>query len=226
MTNRSLTQRVHEHCARIGKALSSPPRLELIDLLAQGERPVEALAAESGMSVANTSHHLRALHDARLVETRRDGLHVRYRLAGADIYELSRAIRALAQRRIADVDRLVQSYLHERDSLEPVTQRDLLRRVRLGEVVVLDVRPVDEFAAGHIRGAVSIPLSELARRLAGLPRRKEIVAYCRGPYCLLALRAVETLRKRGFRARRLEDGFPEWRAAGLPVAVGLEGGGT
>ncbi len=213
---------LHEQFARIGKALGAPRRIELLDLLCQGERSVEALARATGMTVTNTSQHLHVLRAARLVDARRHGTRVLYRAAGDDVCRFFGAFRDLARARLAEVDQLMRRYLETPGELEPVARRELLRRARRHDVVVLDVRPADEYAAGHVPGAVSIPLEELERRLASLPRDADIVAYCRGPYCLLAPQAVELLRARGFRARRLEDGFPEWRLAGLPVAVGEE----
>ncbi len=219
MSGRELKNRLYEQFARIGKAVSSPRRLELLEILAQGERTVEALANESALSVANASHHLQALREARLVEARKAGLYVYYRLAENDVYELARLIRGLAERRLAEVDRIVHSFLTARDRLEPVRREEILERARSGTVLVLDVRPPDEYRAGHIPGAVSVPVDELERRIGELPPDKEIVAYCRGPYCVLAFRAVEILRQHGHQARRLVEGFPEWRAAGLPVVV-------
>jgi rhodanese-related sulfurtransferase len=217
MTGRAIKSRLFEQFSRIGKATASPRRLELLEILAQGERSVEALARETALSVANTSHHLQVLREARLVEARKDGLHVFYRLAGPDVYELAQVIRGLAERRLAEVERIVRTYFTARDRLEPVRREDLLERVRAGMVLVLDVRPPEEYRAGHIAGAISVPVNDLERRMSELPGGKEVVAYCRGPYCVLAFRAVEILRTHGFQARRLMDGFPEWRAAGLPV---------
>ena len=213
---------LHEQFARIGKALGSARRVELLDLLCQGERSVEALARASSMTVTNTSQHLHVLRAARLVDARKEGTKVIYRVAGDDVCRFFLALRELAGARLAEVEQIVRRYVEGAGELEPVTQAELLQRVKRDDVVVLDVRPQDEFAAGHIPGAVSVPLDELEQRLDSLPRDTEIVAYCRGPYCLLAPRAVELLHERGFRARRLEDGLPEWRLAGLPVAVGAE----
>lgn len=223
---RALKTQLYEQFARIGRAVASARRLELLEILAQGERAVEALARETRLSIANASHHLQILREARLVEARRDGLYVYYRLADAGVFELTRMVRLLAERRLEEVDRIVQLYLGARDQLEPVGREELLGRVRSGTVLVLDVRPVDEYRAGHIPGALSVPLDRLARRLRDVPSDKKIVAYCRGPYCVLAFKAVEILRTRGFDARRLVDGFPEWRAAGLPVEVSPEGVGV
>ena len=214
---------LHEQFARIGKALGSARRVELLDLLCQGERGVEALARTASMTVTNTSQHLQVLRAARLVDARKEGTKVIYRVAGEDVCRFFFALRDLAGNRLAEVEQIVRRYVEGGGGLEPVTQTELLARVKRDDVVVLDVRPPDEFAAGHLPGAVSVPLEELEQRLDSLPRDTEIVAYCRGPYCLLAPRAVELLRERGFRARRLEDGLPEWRLAGLPVTVGEEG---
>jgi rhodanese-related sulfurtransferase len=214
---------LHEQFARIGKALGSARRVELLDLLCQGERSVEALARTASMTVTNTSQHLHVLRAARLVDARKEGTKVIYRVAGEDVCRFFLALRELAGARLAEVEQIVRQYVEGGGGLEPVTHAELLARVKRDDVAVLDVRPPDEYAAGHIPGAVSVPLEELEQRLDSLPRDAEIVAYCRGPYCLLAPRAVELLRERGFRARRLEDGLPEWRLAGLPVAVGEEG---
>jgi rhodanese-related sulfurtransferase/DNA-binding transcriptional ArsR family regulator len=206
--------------ARIGKALASGRRIELLDVLANGERSVEGLARRTGLSVANTSQHLQLLRQAGLVAARRDGTSVRYRLAAPEVLELWRNLRALAAARLAEVERLAAAYLGARDELEPVTRQELARRLREGDgLVVLDVRPAEEHRAGHIPGAVSIPVGELHRRLRELPTDREVVAYCRGPYCAYAHEAVAALREHGLEARRLEDGLPEWRAAGLPVTV-------
>ncbi len=192
-------------------------RLELLEYLSQGERTVEALARLAGLSMANASQHLQVLRQAGLVSTRREGLYVHYRLAEADVDQLRRVLRQLAQTRIAEVEHLVRNYLGVKDSLEAVPRTELLERAHAGLVTVLDVRPPEEFAAGHLPGAVNIPLKELEQRIQELPPHQEIVAYCRGPYCVLAYEAVAQLRKQGFSARRMEEGFPEWRLAGLPV---------
>ena len=180
---------------------------------------MEKLARETDLSVANASHHLHVLREARLVEARKSGLYVFYRLADPTVYDLSQLIRQLAERHLAEVSRIVETYLTARDELEPVGREDLLERARTGAVLVLDVRPSEEYRAGHIPGAVSVPVEDLEDRISELPSGKELVAYCRGPYCVLAFRAVEILRARGLQARRLADGFPEWRAAGLPISV-------
>jgi rhodanese-related sulfurtransferase/DNA-binding transcriptional ArsR family regulator len=204
--------------ARVGKALASGRRIELLDVLANGERTVEALAGEVGLSVANTSQHLQILRQAGLVTSRREGTSVYYRLAGPEVLELWQVLRSLAASRLAEVERLAAAYLGARDQLEPMTRQELARRLEDGDrLVILDVRPAAEHAAGHLPGAVSIPVGELRRRLAELPGDREIVAYCRGPYCAFAHDAVALLREAGFSARRLEDGLPEWQAAGLAV---------
>jgi rhodanese-related sulfurtransferase/biotin operon repressor len=213
-------QRLYIEVSRIAKALSSPSRLQLVQILAQSERTVEALGRELGLSTANVSHHLQALREARLVEARKEGLYVYYRLAGPDVFALANQLRQVGERRLAEMDRLVKGYFRSRDAMEAVPRDELLRRAREGTTIVLDVRPEEEYLAGHIPGAVSVPLDQLATRLEELPREKEVVAYCRGPYCFMAFEAVRLLRARGREARRLEEGFPEWRTAGLPVASG------
>lgn len=217
MGNRKIKDRIYEQFSRIGKAIASPQRLEIIDLLAQGERTVEGVASELSVPVANTSHHLQALRAARLVEARKEGTFVYYRLADPDVFELTRTIHTLAEHHLAEVDRIVHTYFDARDEFEPVGRDELLKRVRTGEVILLDVRPSEEYRSGHIKGAISVPVEQIEQRLADLPADKKIVAYCRGPYCIMALQAVQTLRAHGRAARRLVDGFPEWRAAGLPI---------
>ena len=209
--------RLYEQLARVGAALGSAGRLQLLEFIAQGERSVDSLAAMSGLSVANCSKHLQALRQAGLVTARKEGLRVFYALAGDDVIALYSALQSVAENRVAEVERLLRTWLAHRDELEPVAAAELLERVKQGLVTVLDVRPAEEYAAGHLPGAVNIPIERLKGRLAKLPIRKEVIAYCRGPYCLMSFDAVETLRKRGFKARRLQDGFPEWRAAGFPV---------
>jgi rhodanese-related sulfurtransferase len=220
ITGRSFKNTIYEQFARIGKAFASPCRLELLDLLSQSPRTVEALARESAQSVANTSQHLQVLRAARLVTAEKAGLFVTYRLAGEDVSDCFRSLRHVAELHVADVTQVTRQFLHERGLLEPVDRKALVERVRRGEVTVLDVRPRSEYVAGHIPGAVSVPLAELRRRLADLPRHRQIVAYCRGPFCVLAVEAVKLLRTRGFKAVRLEDGVPDWRARGFRVAVG------
>lgn len=223
-THREFKDRLYGQLARLGKALASPHRLEMLELLAQGERTVDSLATEIGLSLANASQHLQALRQAALVESRKDGLFVFYRLADPHVFELSKVIRSVAEQRLAELDRLVQDHFGNRADAEPVPMAELLKRCRSKQVVILDTRPANEYMAGHIPGAVSIPVDDLQRRLKELARGKDYVAYCRGPYCIYADRAVEMLRASGRRARRLVEGFPEWRSAGFPVAQGTEPG--
>lgn len=201
----------------VAKALAHPHRLELLEHLGQGERSVEKLSAVANLSIANASQHLQRLRRAGLVATRRDGKHVFYSLADDGVVDLLTALRRTAERNIGAMERLLASYFRIRDELEPVSREDLVERLRSGSVILLDVRPEDEFVLGHLPGALNIPFPELERRLAELPADHEIVAYCRGPYCVLSFEAVAALRARGFRIRRLEDGFPEWKAAGFPI---------
>jgi rhodanese-related sulfurtransferase len=208
--------------AEVARALASGRRAEIVDVLAQGERSVEDLAEEIGQSVANTSHHLRALARAGLLTSRRDGTRIFYRLASEDVVSFWAALRGIAADRVAGFERLAEAYLGNRSELEAITRGELSRRLRRGDVVVLDVRPASEYEAGHIAGARSIPVRELRRHLREIPKDKDVVAYCRGPYCVYADDAVRQLRSEGFRALRLADGFPEWRRAGLPVAAGAE----
>ena len=203
--------------ARIGTALSSPTRIELLELLAQSERTVEQLATMTGTSVANTSQHLQKLRQAGLVTGRKNGLYVFYRLVGDEVVSLLCALGRAGEAHLAEVERVVRMYFAQRDELEALPAKEVLERARKGLVTVLDVRPSEEFAAGHLPRAVNIPIHELEKRLNELPRRREIIAYCRGPYCLMSYDAVALLRTRGRKARRLEDGLPEWRAAGFPV---------
>lgn len=203
--------------ARIGKALSNANRLEFIEYLAQGERSVESLAQISGQSIANTSQHLQQLRQVGLVTARKHGQRVFYRLSGDDVVLLLNSLRTVADRHLAEVDHLVTTYLDTKDNLEPVSAVDLLARAHAGEVTVLDVRPREEFAAGHLPGAINIPLSELEARLSEFSPDQVVVAYCRGPYCVLSYDAVAQLRRYGIEARRLQDGYPEWKIAGLPV---------
>ena len=210
-------QRLYQAIARVAAALGSGGRLQLLECVAQGERSVDALAAMTGLSVANTSKHLQALRQAGLVSARKEGVRVYYVLAGDDVSLLMASLRGVAEHRAADVEKLLQDWLAHRDKLEPVSAREVLKRARAGLVTVLDVRPEDEYAAGHVPGAINVPMEKLEGYLSKLPKRKEVIAYCRGPYCLMSFEAVEKLRRRGFKAKRLENGYPEWRAAGLPV---------
>ena len=203
--------------ARVGKALSNGNRLELLEFLAQGERSVEQLSQVAGLTVANTSQHLQQLRHAGMVTCRKEGLKVYYSISGDDIINLLDALRAVAERHVADVQHLVNTYLTVKDDLEPIPRVELLERARDGLITVLDVRPPEEFAAGHVPGAENIPLSELEKHLDQFNPEQEIVAYCRGPHCVLAFDAVAKLRKKGLKARRLQDGYPEWKTAGLPV---------
>jgi rhodanese-related sulfurtransferase/DNA-binding transcriptional ArsR family regulator len=229
LNNRGLTvknprrvfkDQVYEQLARIGKAVASPQRLELLELLSQGPRTVENLAQEAHLTVANTSRHLQVLRGARLIGAGKEGVFVRYRLADDAVAEFCRLLRVLAAARLAELGQITRQFFKDRGALEPVDRKALLARAHKGEVTVLDVRPREEYRAGHIPGALSIPLKELKDRLAELPREQDIVAYCRGPYCVLAAQAVELLQAHGFRAVRLEDGVVDWRARRLPVVTG------
>ena len=217
MSSDPAKERLYQAIGRVAAALGSAGRLQLLEFVAQGERSVDALAAMTGLSVANTSKHLQALRQAGLVSARKQGLRVYYAMAGDDVSLLIAALRGVAEHRAADVEKLLQAWLAHRDELEPVPARELLERVKRGLVTVLDVRPTEEYAAGHLPGAINVPVDRLEKYLSKLPKRREVVAYCRGPYCLMSFEAVEKLRKRGFKAKRLENGYPEWRAAGLPV---------
>ena len=216
--SRHFAAQLYDQLARLTKALASPHRLELVDLLAQRERTVEELARLAAMSVANTSRHLQALRSARLVTVRRAGLHAHYRLADQGVFALWQAVRDLGERRLASMRELVSSHFEGRASLDAVGFNELLDRLRSGAAVLVDARPEDEFLAGHIAGAINVPVDELEARLHVLPMDQEVIAYCRGPYCAFADRAVAILRANGYHARRLALGFPDWRAAGLPVA--------
>ncbi len=221
--HRRFKDSIYEQFARVGKAVSAPKRLELLDLLCQGPRTVEALAGEVAISVANASQHLQVLRAARLVEGEKKGLYVEYRLADDEVCRFFVALRGLAESRLAEVEQVTRAYFEQRGELEAVEGDELLRRVKRGEVTVVDVRPVEEYRAGHIPGALSIPVGELKARLAELPRGREVVAYCRGPYCVMAVEAVELLRKKGFEAQRMEQGVADWRARGWRVATTREG---
>jgi rhodanese-related sulfurtransferase/DNA-binding transcriptional ArsR family regulator len=209
--------KLYQAIGRVAAALGSAGRLQILEFVAQGERGVDALAAMSGLSVANTSKHLQALRQAGLVNARKEGLRVYYTLAGDDVSLLLAALRGVAEHRAADVEQLLRTWLAHRDELEAVPAGEVLDRLRKGLVTVLDVRPAEEYAAGHLPGAVNVPIEKLEGYLSKLPKRKELIAYCRGPYCLMSFEAVEKLRGRGFKAKRMENGYPEWRAAGLPV---------
>ena len=221
MSSEGPKQALFAQFALVAKAAGHPLRLELLEQLAQGDRSVEVLADRTHVSLANASQHLQHLRRAGLVTARREGKFIFYRLAADSVLDFLASLRRVAERHSAEVDRMLRDYFGRRDSLEPVTRRELLDRLKAGLTTVLDVRPEDEFALGHLQGAVNIPLAKLKKRLAELDPNKEIVAYCRGPYCVLAYEAVATLRSHGFSVWRLEDGFPEWRAAGLPVETGL-----
>ena len=219
MTGREAKDLLYAQFSRLGKAVSNPKRIELLELLAQTERSVDELAAASGMDFANTSAQLQVLSRARLVEGQRQGKRVIYRLADESVTRFLAALRELSRARLAEVEQVARDYFEARDHLEPLGSADLMKRLEDPETLVIDVRPAEEFAAGHIPGALSVPLGELKGRIAQLPPAAEIVAYCRGPYCVLAPEAIEILHRAGLRARRLEDGFPEWRLAGLPVTA-------
>jgi rhodanese-related sulfurtransferase/predicted transcriptional regulator len=220
MSRESPKRALFAQFAAVAKAVAHPHRLELLEQIAQGERSVERLAERVGLSVANASQHLQQMRRAGLLVARREGKYVLYSLSDDSVLDLEAALRRIAERNIAEVERVVRSYFHDRDALEPVSRAELFERLRAGLATALDVRPEDEFALGHVPGAINIPLGELERRLAELDPDQEIVAYCRGAYCVLSYEAVARLRTRGFKARRMEDGLPEWRAAGLPVSSG------
>ncbi|MGH7000753.1 MAG: ArsR/SmtB family transcription factor [Stellaceae bacterium] len=217
MSSPSPKRRLFAGLAEIAKVLGHGHRLEIVELLAQGERSVDALAERVGLPVANASQHLRLMRRVGILASRRDGKRILYRISDPSVLKLTAALHRVAERNAAEVRAIIGGYFRERDALEPVTRRELARRLKDGLVTVLDVRPADEFAAGHLPKAVNIPLRELTRRLRAIPKNRTVVAYCRGPYCVLAYEAVALLRDRGFKAQRLEDGFPEWKAAGLPV---------
>ena len=221
--HRRFKDAIYEQFARIGKAVSAPKRLELLDLLSQSPRTVEVLAELAALSVANASQHLQVLRAARLVEAEKKGLYVEYRVADEDVSRFLVSLRGLAEARLAEVDRVARDYFEARGALEAVDGEELLRRVRNGEVTVLDVRPSEEYRAGHIPGALSFPVNELKARLKELPKGREVVAYCRGPYCVMAVEAVELLRKKGFKAHRMEQGIVDWRARGWRVEASREG---
>ena len=217
---REFKDAIYEQFSRIGKAVSSPKRLELLDLICQGEKTVETLSRETGLRVANASQHLQTLKAARLVKAEKEGLYVKYRPANEMVCEFFRSMRMLAEHRLAEVEMIKRRFLEGKEGMAPVNREELLQRVLNGGVTVLDVRPADEYRAGHIPGALSVPLDQLKAVLVKLPADQEIVAYCRGPYCVLSVEAVEVLRKNGFNAVRLEESPQDWRAMGFPVAVG------
>jgi rhodanese-related sulfurtransferase/biotin operon repressor len=219
-SHRVFKANLYEQFAVIGKALASPARLELLDLVGQSERSVEDLALEAGLSVANTSQHLQVLRQAGLVEVHREGKFSYYRLAGKEAFKTCQSIRDFAAVKVAEVHRLAEQYLNSRDELEAVSIAELRRRLVTGDVVLIDVRPEAEYRAGHIPGALSVPLEKLATMLRALPHDKEIIAYCRGPFCLFSHEAVLKLKKKRFQARRLKVGLPDWRFAGLPTETG------
>jgi len=220
--NRAFKDAIYDQFARIGKAVSSPKRLELLDILCQGPRTVEVLAKETSLSVANASQHLQVLRTARLVDSEKEGLFVIYRLADQAVCEFFHAMRVLAESRLAEVEQIKRRFLEGREGMEPVNREALLGLVLEGAVTVLDVRPAEEYKAGHISGAISLPLKELEQHLSDLPRDQEIVAYCRGPYCVLSIQAVEILRAKGFKAVRIEEGIQDFRALGFPITANEE----
>jgi len=214
---------IYEALAEVAQALGHEHRLELLEHLAQGEKSVEQLSARTSLTFANTSRHLQILRRARLVESVRQGKHIFYRLAGdAEVVGLIQALSRVGERNVAEIRQVMTDYFKARDELEPISRQDLAARLRDGLVTVLDVRPEDEFSAGHVPGALNIPVSQLESRLGEIPPDRDVIAYCRGPYCVLSFDAVRTLRTRGYAVRRLEDGYPEWKAAGLPVASGAD----
>ena len=219
---REIKDSLYEQFAQVAKAVASPKRIELLDLLCQGERSVDVLAGAANMTVKNTSAQLKELRLARLVDTRKEGTRVYYRLADDSVCDLYFMLRDIARDRLAEVNQIARDYFDARDELEPIGRDDLLRRAQAGDVVVLDVRPTEEYAAGHIPGSMSVPLTDLEDQMQQLPAGVDVVAYCRGPYCVMAPEAITRLRAAGFTALRLEGGFPEWRRAGLPVATGAK----
>jgi rhodanese-related sulfurtransferase/predicted transcriptional regulator len=217
MSKNEFKQRLLEQFAKVGKALSSPSRLEILEFLAQSEKSVENLTILTGLSFANTSQHLQQLRHAGMVAARKEGQRVFYSLADEGSIDLLNMLRNIAEKNLAEVDQLINSYLKVKDSLEPVEAEDLLERIKDGLVIVLDVRPADEYAAGHVPGSINVPVKELEKQIKKMDNKKEIIAYCRGPYCVLSYDTVALLRNKGFKARRLKDGMPEWKRAGLPV---------
>ncbi|MFW6066920.1 MAG: ArsR/SmtB family transcription factor [Myxococcota bacterium] len=222
-SHRRFKDAIYEQLARLGKAVSAPKRLELLDLLCQGPRTVEALADQAALSVANASRHLQILRAARLVDAEKKGLYVEYRLADDDVCRFFLGLRGLAEARLAEVEQVTRQFLDARGGMEAVGADELLRRAKKGEVTVIDVRPAEEYRAGHIPGALSVPVGELEARLEELPAGREVIAYCRGPYCVMAMEAVDLLRKRGFQAHRMEEGVADWRARGWRIERENEG---
>ena len=218
-STRQFKNGVYEQLSRVAKALAAPKRLELLDLLCQGPRTVELLAGQAAISIANASRHLQVLRAARLVDAEKRGLYVEYRLADDDVCRFYVSLRSLATSRLAEIDLVTRAFMERRGALEEVHGEELIRRVRSGEVTILDVRPVDEYEAGHIPGALSMPIADLKARWADLPKDRDVVAYCRGPYCVMAVDAVNLLRKKGFKAHRLEQGVADWRARGWRIEI-------
>lgn len=221
MSTGNFKQDVYEQLARVAKAIGHSNRLELLEFVSQGQRSVDELAGMTKLSVANASKHLQELRHAGLVKARKEGVRVFYEVAGPDVVDLLGALRVVAESRVAEVSQLLRTYITSRDDLEPVPANELMQRARQGLVTVLDVRPSEEYAAGHVPGAINVTLEALSSHLKRLPKGREVIAYCRGPYCLLSVDAVAILRDKGYKARRLEDGFPEWKAAGMPVEEGF-----
>jgi rhodanese-related sulfurtransferase/DNA-binding HxlR family transcriptional regulator len=219
LNHREFKDQMYEQFARIVKALGNPRRLEIVDLLAQGERTVEEIARETSLSIANASQHLQTLRSAHLVEVRRDGLYAYYRLTDENVFRVWQSIRTLGETHLAEIDRIVRTFLEDRDDLAPVSAQELIKLSEASSIVVLDVRPDEEYRAGHIPGARSMPIDKLESYLKQLPNDKEVIAYCRGPYCVFADEAVALLRERGYKARRYDKGLPDWRASGLPVEI-------
>src|SRR5688572_23507149 len=222
MSHREFKDALYAQFARVGHALASPKRIELLDLLAQGERTVDDLAGQTATPVKNTSAHLRVLRQARLVVTRKDATRLFYALADASVQTVLDAVQALGRNRLTEIEQVTRLFVDAHDALQPVTFPELRRRLRNGSATLVDVRPREEFEAGHIPGAISMPVAEVKRRMKELPRSREVIAYCRGPYCLYSLDAVTLLRRHGFKARRVDEGLPQWRSAGLPITTGAE----
>ncbi len=222
MESREFKDMAFEQLSRVASAFGSPKRLEIIDLLAQSERNVESLANGTGLSVANTSRHLQVLKSTGLVLSRKEGLQVFYRISGPEVVEGYQMLRRVAEAKIAEMGRVVKEYFDGADGMDPMGREEFLDKARTGDILVLDVRPSGEYESGHIAGALSVPLEDLEERLAAIPEDREIVAYCRGPYCVLSAQAVKLLRSKGRKALRFSEGYPEWRSAGLPVETGMD----